>query len=152
MKIAIGSDHAGCSYKSEISKYLNSLGHYVIDVGTDSNESSDYPDFGQQGAELVSTGKSDIAVLVCGTGIGMSITANKIKGIRAALCWNEEAARLARQHNDANVLCMGARLLSLDECINIVRVFIDTHFINEEKYIRRIRKIAKIDEGRSICE
>ncbi|MBM3709913.1 MAG: ribose 5-phosphate isomerase B [Actinobacteria bacterium] len=152
MKITIGADHAGCSYKAEIIKYLSSSGCEVIDVGTSSSESSDYPDFGKNGAELVSAGKTDMAVLLCGTGIGMSITANKIKGIRAALCWNEETARLARQHNDANVLCMGARLLSLKECINILNVFLNTEFIKEEKYIRRVKKIAKIDEGRIICE
>lgn len=101
---------------------------------------------------LVSSGKSNMAILICGTGIGMSITANKIKGIRAAVCWNEETARLARQHNDANVLCLGARLLSLEECINIVRIFVNTGFINEDKYIRRLKKITKIDEGRYTCE
>ena len=152
MKIAVGADHAGCSYKSEILKYLISLGSEVIDVGTNSSESSDYPDFGKLGAELVSEGKSDMAVLVCGTGIGMSIIANKIKGIRAALCWNEEAAKLARQHNNANVLCLGARLLPLEECMNILQVFINTEFSNEEKHIRRINKITEIDKGRNICE
>ncbi len=153
MKIAVGSDHAGFNHKTEIINYLNSLGYTTIDIGTDNTESSDYPDFGQKGAILVSCGKADFAVLICGTGIGMSIAANKIKGIRAAVCWNEETARLARQHNNANVLCLGARVLTLHESLHILKTFLNTKFLeDEEKHKRRVKKISDIEERGKICE
>ena len=109
MKISVGSDHAGYNYKFKIIELVNSLGHTTIDVGTNSTESVDYPDYGEKGAQLVACKKADMAILVCGTGIGMSLAANKVSGIRATVCWNTETAFLARQHNHENVLCLSAR-------------------------------------------
>jgi len=148
MKKVIGSDHAGFNYKSRLIELVKSMGHTVTDIGTDSCRSVDYPDFGEKGARVVACGKAEIGILICGTGIGMDIVANKIKGIRSAVCWNEETARFARDHNFANILCLGARLLSLEKCIEITKIFINTPASDEKRHIRRVNKIMKIDEGR----
>ena len=152
MKISVGSDHAGYNYKSKIIELAGSLGHTAIDAGTNSTENVDYPDYGEKGAQLVACKKADMAILVCGTGIGMSLAANKVRGIRAAVCWNTETAFLARQHNHANVLCLGARFLSEEECIKIVKVFINTPESSEERHIRRVKKIMAIKERNKTCE
>lgn len=152
MKISVGSDHAGYNYKSKIIKLLGSLGHTAIDAGTNGTESVDYPDYGEKGAQLVACGKADMAILICGTGIGISLAANKIRGIRAAVCWNTETALLARQHNHANVLCLGARFLSEEECIKIAKVFISTPESSEERHVRRVKKIMAIEERNKTCE
>lgn len=151
MKIVIGSDHAGYNYKSHLIELIKSLGHTVIDIGTDSCKSVDYPDFGEKGGIIVACGQADIGILLCGSGIGMDIVANKIRGIRSAVCWNVETAKLARDHNHANVLCLGERLLSLDECIEIAKTFINTPVNYEERHIRRVYKIMKIEERDQIC-
>jgi ribose 5-phosphate isomerase B len=151
MKIVIGSDHAGYNYKSHLIELAKSLGHTVIDVGTDSCKSVDYPDFGEKGARIVACGQADIGILLCGSGIGMDIVANKIRGIRSAVCWNAETAKLARDHNHANILCLGERLLSLDECIEIAKIFINTPVNDDERHIRRVNKIMKIEERDQIC-
>jgi len=104
LNIAVGSDHAGVEHKTGIIKLIKSMGHMVQDVGTGSDERVDYPDYGEKGAAIVACGKADLAILICGTGIGISMSANKVKGIRAAVCWNKETARLTREHNDANAL------------------------------------------------
>jgi len=152
LKISIGSDHAGYNHKSKIIELVNSLGHTAIDVGANSTKSVDYPDYGEKGAKLVACGKADMAILVCGTGIGISLAANKVRGIRAAVCWNTETAFLARQHNHANVLCLGARFLSEEECIKIVKVFINTPENSEERHARRVKKIMAIEERNKTCE
>tara|TARA_B100001121_G_scaffold261036_1_gene240763 strand:+ start:1521 stop:1940 length:420 start_codon:yes stop_codon:yes gene_type:complete len=139
MKITIGSDHAGVEYKSEIVEFLEKEKHEVLDVGTFSNESVDYPDF----AHLVSKevlADSDFGVLICGSGNGVSMAANKHKGIRAALCWNEEITKLARQHNDANVISIPARFLSLEKSIELIKVFLKTNF-DGGRHERRVKKI-----------
>jgi ribose 5-phosphate isomerase B len=151
MKIAIGADHAGFEYKAKLADYLKSLGHIIIDVGTFSTESSDYPDYGAKCSQKVCSGETEMGILICGTGIGMSITANKFKGIRAAVCWNPETARLTREHNDANILCMGARFLTISECIEITDVFLKTPVKSEDKYLRRINKITNIEEEGNLC-
>jgi len=151
MKIVIGSDHAGYNYKSRLIELVKSLGHEVIDIGTDSCKSVDYPDFGEKGARIVACGQADIGILLCGSGIGMDIVANKIRGIRSAVCWNVETAKLARDHNHANILCLGERLLSLDDCIEIAKTFINTPLNNDERHIRRVNKIMKIEERDQIC-
>ena len=148
MKIIIGSDHAGFNYKSRLIELVKSMGHTILDIGTDSCRSVDYPDFGEKGARAVACGKADIGILLCGTGIGMDMVANKIKGIRSAVCWDEETARFARDHNFANILCLGARLLSLEKCIEITKIFINTPASDEKRHIRRVNKIMKIDEER----
>ena len=127
------------------------MGHAVHDIGADSSESSDYTDFAEKGAKIVACGEADIGIFICGSGIGMDIVANKIKGIRSAVCWNEETARLAREHNHANILCLGERLLTLDECLEIVKVFVNTPLSSGERHVRRVKKIKDIEERSQIC-
>jgi ribose 5-phosphate isomerase B len=146
MKIVIGSDHAGLEHKKSISKLISSFGYEIIDVGTYSKNSVDYPDYGEKGAKEICSGQAELGILICGTGIGISIAANKVKGIRAAVCWNEETASLARQHNDANILCIGARFIPIEETLNIVKVFLDTPTSKDERHRRRVDKISSIEE------
>lgn len=126
MKIAIGSDHAAYDAKEKVLAHLSSLGHTVIDVGTHSIDSCDYPDFAAEVSQLVQSGDTDRGILICGTGIGMSITANRFEGVRAALCTSVELAELSRSHNDANVLCLGARTQSLEEITAIIDKWLST--------------------------
>lgn len=151
MKIVFGSDHAGVEHKIKLMELASSMGHQVIDKGTNSGESVDYPDFGEKGALAVCRKEADLGILICGTGIGISMAANKVKGIRAAVCWNEETAHLAREHNDANMLCMGARFISIEGAVKIAKVFIETPFSNNERHINRISKITKIEERNKAC-
>lgn len=151
MKIVVGSDHAGFEHKEKISELISSLGHEVIDAGTDSTSSVDYPDYGEKGAGEVSCGRAELGILICGTGIGICMAANKVKGIRGAVCWNEETARLSRQHNDANVLCMGARSISIEDALKITRVFLETPASEDERHQRRVSKITSIEERSKSC-
>jgi ribose 5-phosphate isomerase B len=128
MKIAIGSDHAGFRYKEKIRELLEGLGHTVTDFGTDSEEPVDYPLFIRPVAEAVARGEFERGVVLGGSGNGEAMVANRIKGIRCALCWNEESARLGRQHNDANVLSLGERMVSLEMAFTLVRIWLDTPF------------------------
>ena len=128
MKIALGSDHAGFLYKEKIKELLPSLGHEVVDFGTDSTESVDYPKFIRPAAEAVARGECDRAIVLGGSGNGEAISANKIRGIRCALCWNEETARLSRQHNDANCLSLGERMITEEMALQIVRIWLSTDF------------------------
>ena len=140
MKIAIGSDHAGFSLKEDIKLYLAKEGYGVEDFGTDSPSSCDYPDYAKKVARAVSNGLFRFGILICGTGIGMSIVANKTKGIRAALCYSSETACLARSHNHANVLCLAARFLGKEEAKEIVSTFLSTSE-EEGRHRRRVDKI-----------
>ena len=140
MTIAIGSDHAGFTRKTEIADYLQKAGYTIIDVGTFSLVSVDYPDYAKAASVLVSEGKADKAIIICGSGIGVSITANKIQGIRAANCLTEEMAFLARQHNDVNVLTIGERLVDKEKAIAIVYVFLHTEF-EGGRHTNRVNKI-----------
>ena len=144
-KIAIGSDHAGFESKEKAKIELSGLGVEVVDKGTDSLESVDYPDFGAAVARAVASGEVDRGVLICGSGIGISIAANKVAGARAALCWNEETARLARQHNDANVLCFGGRFVTPDLAARMVRVFLETDFAGG-RHADRVAKLSALDQ------
>jgi ribose 5-phosphate isomerase B len=128
MKIALGSDHAGFEYKEKIRQFLKGLGHAVQDFGTHSNEPVDYPLFIRPAAAAVARGECDRAVVLGGSGNGEAMTANRLKGIRCALCWNEESARLARQHNDANVLSLGQRMMSPETALELVRIWLTTPF------------------------
>ena len=128
MKIALGSDHAGFLYKEKIKELLISLGHEVRDFGTSSEAPVDYPKFIRPAAEAVARGECDRGIVLGGSGNGEAIAANKVRGIRCALCWNEETARLSRQHNDANVLSLGERMIPEDLALNIVRVWLTTDF------------------------
>ena len=128
MKIAIGSDHAGFQYKTRIREFLEGQGHSVTDFGTHSEEPSDYPLFIRPVAEAVARGEFDRGIVLGGSGNGEAIVANRVKGIRCTLCWNVESARLARQHNDANVLSLGERMMSAEMALQIVRVWLETAF------------------------
>ena len=141
--IALGSDHAGYEYKEKIKKLLTDLGLPFKDFGTDSPESTDYPDFAHAVAEAVSSGKMERGILVCGTGIGMSIVANKHKGVRAAVCESVPAAVLARQHNDANILALGARITPWETAKQFIKAFLTTGF-EGGRHQRRIEKIHKL--------
>ena len=139
MKITIGCDHAGVEYKSKIVEFLEKEKHEVLDVGTFSKESVDYPDYAHLVAEEVLVG-ADYGVLICGSGNGVSMAANKHEGIRAALCWSEEITKLARQHNDANIISIPARFLSLKESIQLIKTFLTEPF-EGGRHTRRVQKI-----------
>ena len=141
MRIAIANDHAGLELKREVAEGLAALGHGVEDFGTHDNSSVDYPDFATRVAQAVRGGEVELGVLVCGTGIGMSIVANKYRGVRAALCTTEFEARMARQHNDANVLCMGERVVGPGLGRAIAEAFAGTAF-EGGRHLRRVAKIA----------
>lgn len=142
-KIAIGSDHAGFELKQKVINFLKSEGYSIEDYGTFDNNSCDYPDFGYKASKSVANGLNNYGILICGTGIGMSIVANKIKGIRAANCCSADMAKLAREHNDANILTLGARLLSFEEAIPIIQAFLNGKF-QEDRHTRRINKIKEL--------
>ncbi len=143
MKIAVGADHAGYEVKKRIVRRLGELGHSVEDMGTDGPDSVDYPDFAHRVAVAVAGGRAERGILVCGSGIGMSISANKTPGARAALCTGEYAARLARRHNDANILCLGARVTGVDLIVSMVEIFLSTPFEGG----RHRRRVDKMEPG-----
>ena len=145
MKVALAADHAGFEEKEKIKKTLDAIGVEYTDMGTDSSDSVDYPDFAKKVGEAVASGEYEKGLLVCGSGTGMAIAANKVRGIRATVAWNEEIARLARQHNDANVLSLAARYIPADEQEKIVRAFLTTDF-NGGRHQRRIEKITQIEK------
>jgi ribose 5-phosphate isomerase B len=139
--IPIGADHAGFVLKGKIISFLKAIGYEVLDFGCFSEESIDYPDFAHPVAEKVFQNKEMLGILICGSGNGINMTANKHKGIRGALCWNPEIAKLARQHNDANILSLPARFITEDEALAIVKTFLDTAF-EGGRHQRRIDKIS----------
>ena len=145
MKIAIGADHAGFALKEQIRQELAAKGHEVTDFGTSSEVSTDYPDYARQVSESVSHGVAERGILVCSTGVGMSIAANKVKGIRAALAFNEDEVRLTREHNDANVLAFGARYINAGEAAKLTDIFLATPFSHGERHMRRLEKVAQIE-------
>jgi len=144
MKIAIGSDHAGYEEKEKLKTLLDQLGIQYEDLGTLSTESVDYPDYARKVAEEVASGKVDQGLLVCGSGTGMAIAANKVPGVRAAVAWNEEIARLAREHNNANILALAARFTPFDEVAKIVRTWFAAKF-DGGRHARRVDKIRDIE-------
>lgn len=141
MTIAIGCDHAGFPYKDAIIRLLKKRGIEVLNFGTDSLESVDYPDFIHPTANAIEEGKADLGVIICGSGNGVAMTANKHQGIRAALCWKTELAALARQHNNANVISIPARFVSKRMALAMVRTFLDTEF-EGGRHARRVGKIS----------
>lgn len=143
MNIAIGSDHAGFEYKEKLKEFLVEVGYNVVDFGCNSSESCDYPDFAFPLAKSVSTGENTFGILICGSGIGMSIVANKMNGIRAANCCSVEMAKLARLHNNANVLTFGARLISFELAKEIVLAFLNEKF-EGNRHERRVFKIHQL--------
>lgn len=144
-KVLIASDHAGLSGKEAIKKTLDQMGVAYEDLGTNSDESVDYPDYAERVAKRVAAGEVEQGILVCGSGICMQIAANKVQGIRAALAWNEETARLSRQHNDANIVTVGARTTAPETIDQIIRTFLTTDF-EGGRHSRRVEKIAQLDK------
>ena len=143
MKIALGTDHAGYHRKEQVKELLESLGHEVVDFGTFSDEAVDYPKFIRPAAEAVARGDCERAIVFGGSGNGEAIAANKVRGVRCALCWNEEVARLSRQHNDANVLSLGERVIPEQTALALVRVWLTTEFEGG----RHARRIAQLEIG-----
>lgn len=145
MKVAIGCDHAGLTLKNEITPILDELDLEWEDFGTEDEESVDYPDFGEKVSEKVSSGKVDRGILICGTGIGMSIVANKFPGVRAALCSEDYSAKMSRLHNDANMLVLPGRVIDIETALNIVRAWFATDF-EGGRHQRRLDKIKAIED------
>ena len=144
MKIVVGSDHAAYELKEAIKKKLTGEGHEVIDVGCDSPESVDYPKYGHAVGRTVASGEAERGIAVCGSGIGISIACNKVPGIRAALCTSVEMAEMCRRHNNANVVCMGARMISQELAFDIIDTWMTTEF-EGGKHLRRINEIEDLD-------
>jgi len=144
MHIAIGADHGGYNLKQHIAEFLIAQGHRVEDLGTHRQESVDYPDIAAQVARAVAAREAERGIIVCGTGIGVSMAANKIRTIRAALCTNRYMARMAREHNDAQILCLGERVLGVGLALEIVQAFLDTEF-SRGRHARRVDKIGALE-------
>lgn len=144
MKVALGSDHAGFRLKEEVASMLGEMGHEAVDLGTFSEESVDYPDFAVKVSEAILSGRAALGVLVCGTGIGMAMSANKVPGIRAAAVSDTFSARLTREHNDANILCLGARVVGSGLARDIVQAFLGASF-QGGRHTGRVRKMADIE-------
>ena len=143
MKIGIGNDHAAVEMKNEVTEYLKGKGIEVVNYGTDTSESCNYPEYGEKVGRAVVSGEVDLGILICGTGVGISLAANKVKGIRAALCGDVFSAKATREHNDANILAMGARVTGPGLALEILKAFLETPFSNDERHIRRIRQIEE---------
>jgi len=149
MRIAFANDHRGVSMRNAIIEHLKKLGHQVIDFGTTGEESVDYPDYAAKGAGAVSDRKADRAILVCGTGIGMSIAANKLPGVRAAVCIDEVGAKMARAHNDANVLALRGTNQDLSTNLTLVDIFLNTAF-EGGRHERRVEKISQLEKSERV--
>ncbi len=148
MTVALGCDHAGFDLKEKIKKHLETNNIAVKDFGTYSSESTDYAIYAAKVGHAVAEGETDLGILCCGTGMGISIAANKVKGVRAACCYSSEIAVLSRTHNDANVLALGSRFIDHDQALTIVDTFISTKFSGEERHIKRINQITDIENGK----
>jgi ribose 5-phosphate isomerase B len=140
MRIALASDHAGYRYKALLAEHLAAAGHEVVDFGTHSEEAVDYPDFIRPAAEAVARGQCERGIVLGGSGNGEAMAANRVRGVRCALCWNEESARLARAHNNANMIALGQRLLTAEQVLAIVAVWLATEF-EGGRHVRRIQKL-----------
>ena len=145
MKIAIGNDHVAVELKNHITKYVEAMGYEVVNFGTDSSESCDYPIYGEKVARAVASGECDLGILICGTGIGISLAANKVKGIRAAVCSEPYSARLTRQHNNANIIAFGARVVGQAMAEMIVDEFLNAEY-EGGRHQRRVDMITAIEE------
>jgi ribose 5-phosphate isomerase B len=146
VKVAVATDHAGFAFKEELKKFLESQGHAVTDYGAYDSQASDYPDFAQKLGEAIAAGKEEKGILVCGAGHGMAISANKVPGVRAATCWDEFSARMAREHNDANVLVLPARVIAQIRGQDLAKVFLATAFESGGRHSRRVEKIKGIEK------
>ena len=150
MKIAIGNDHVAVELKNHIKAYLEAKGHEVVNFGTDSSERTDYPIYGKAVAEAVASGECERGVLICGTGVGISLSANKVKGIRCVVCSEPYSAKLSREHNDTNILAFGARVVGQSLAEMIVDAFMDGVY-EGGRHAKRVEMIAKIERGEEIC-
>ncbi len=146
MKIALGADHAGFELKEEIGKFLKQHGHEPLDLGTFSTESVDYPDSAEAVGEAVRNGTAERGILVCGSGVGTCIAANKVRGVRAAVCHDTYSAHQGVEHDAMNVLCLGSRVIGVEVARELVRAFIDAEFTSEERHVRRLNKVNRIEE------
>ena len=147
MKIAIGCDHAGFAIKNIISEHIKNKGYEVVDVGTNSADSCHYPIYAHALCEKIQSGECELGILICGTGIGMSMAANKHKGIRAACCSDTFSARLTREHNDANVLCFGERVVGAGLAVDLVDAFLGAEYLNNGNHVTRVKMIGDIENG-----
>ncbi|MDR3288792.1 MAG: ribose 5-phosphate isomerase B [Peptococcaceae bacterium] len=147
MRVALGADHGGFSLKETIKEYLQAREMEVIDAGTDSEEPVDYPLYGFQVGRMIQKGEADRGIVICGTGLGISMAANKVRGVRAVMCTDPYSARLAREHNNANVLALGGRVTGAGLALEIVDVFLRTEFSGEERHQRRIGQMMTLEEG-----
>ena len=146
MKIVVGSDHAGFELKETLKKYIQSLGYEVMDVGTGSREAVDYPDFARAVGEAVATEKAERGVLICGSGVGASIAANKVPGVRAAICHDAYSAAQGVEHDDMNVITLGARVIGEELARTLVEAFLAAEFSGEPRHVRRLNKVLAIEE------
>ena len=147
MRIAIGADHGGFPLNERVIEELRGAGHDVIDFGThDGSIPDDYPDYAKQVGEAVQNGEAEIGILVCGSGVGAAVAANKLRGIRAALCGDTYSGHQSREHDDCNVLCLGARVVGVELALEIVRAFVAAKFTGEERHLRRLAKVKAIEE------
>ncbi len=146
MRIVIGADHAGFSLKVQLIELLKEEGYSILDVGTDGPDPVDYPDYAQAVGEAVLSGEAELGMLLCGSGVGASIAANKIRGIRAALCHDVYSAHQCREHDDANVLCLGPRVIGVKLAEELVRAFLGARFSGAERHRRRLDKVARLEE------
>ncbi len=145
MKIAIGNDHAAVVMKNEIMEYVKELGHEVKNFGTDREESCNYPEYGEKVARAVASGEADCGILICGTGVGISIAANKVKGVRAAVCSDTATARLVKEHNNANIIAFGARIIGIELAKDIVKAYLSAEFLGG-RHEARVAMIAGLEE------
>ena len=147
-KIAIGADHGGYPLNKRVINELREARHEIVDFGThDGAAGDDYPDYARQVGETIQVGNADIGILICGSGVGAAVAANKLKGIRAALCGDTYSAHQSREHDDCNVLCLGARVVGVELALEIVRTFVAARFSGEERHRRRLQKIAEMENG-----
>jgi ribose 5-phosphate isomerase B len=146
MKIAFGSDHAGFALKEELLDFLKDSGHVLIDLGTFSTAPVDYPDFAAAVGRAVQTGEADRGIIVCGSGVGACIAANKLHGVRGGICHDTYSAHQGVEHDDMNVLCLGARIIGIELAREIVRTFLAAVFTAEERHVRRLSKVIRLDE------
>jgi ribose 5-phosphate isomerase B len=144
--IAVGADHAGFPLKKVVADYLRSQGYNVLDLGTNSEEPCDYPDFAQAVAEAVRDNKAELGIIVCGSGVGASVAANKVPGARAALCHDTFSARQGREDDDTNILCLGARVIGSSLALDVLRAFLGASFSKADRHVRRLNKVISIEK------
>lgn len=147
MRIAVGCDHGGFPLKTRILQTIQAAGHDVVDCGTDSSCSVDYPDFARKVAEVLLAGQAERGILLCGSGVGISVAANKIPGIRAGVCHDTYSAHQGVEHDDMNVLCLGARIVGEEVAVELVRSFVQAQFTREERHMRRLNKVLEIERA-----